>query len=450
MTLIVLFASCILGTLFILLSNQNGAAENANPGQEKVFSLSADDIAEFVIENEHGESHFTLNQKHSSVRIWEINGESRLDSGGDELLGVLSDMTIKRSIPSDEETLKEYGLQKPKTSVRLVSNEDEEVKFFFGNKTPTGYYLKKECDPTIYIVGNAASSIIHFSIDDFAKQRPFHVNLVNIEQLDYRSKSHQFTIKRFEEKKDQNFNDYYFVKPFSTKPQLDISNVEFTELIDFVNMSIPVKSQETTLDLDKLGLSDPNLTIYIKTIDGNEKQVVIGNETSTGSSVYYAKIDSSDFVYELRVEKPDQVFNIVPAKLAIQAPLYAFITKVKLMEITHLDKIYSISINKDADDFYYINEQKMDKQLIKDLYLLLLELKADTDIDEELVVGEKNDQVLTVKVTYADGDVSEVSYQDYDDQFYSIIQQGNIDFVIAKEKFTKIFESISTIDGHME
>ena len=257
--------------------------------------------------------------------------------------------------------------------------------------------------------------------------------------MEYNSKSQQFTIARFGEKKDKNFSDYYLERPFKTKPQLDISVPEFPAFIEFVNRAIPI-SESAVNDAKEFGFEQPNLDVFIQTVDGNAKRIIVGDKVAEDSNRYFVKFNTSNQVYEIEIEQPDQIFGLDPAKLAIQAPVYAFINKIKKIEIEHQDKRYALNL-EDINQ-YYVNNQKADKQAIKDLYLSLLELKADTNIEENTT----GDSLLTVSVTYVDNDVTMVSYQDFDELFYSISQDGHTEFVIAKDKFNRVFELLSKLE----
>ncbi|MEH7179328.1 DUF4340 domain-containing protein [Neobacillus vireti] len=431
-----LLAACFgLSAAFLLLSNNNDNTKLVEAKQPATIELAnPESITEFAIQNANGVFQFTKKEE----LLWAVNGESLLDNKADQMLEWLTKVEIKRTIENKSGALAEFGLNDAKTQVTILTKDQKEITIFIGNETATkeGYYFKKAGEDTIYIVSNEAAQIVSFSNDTSPQQTFFQVSLVNIEKLEYSSKSQQFTIARFGEKKDKNFSDYYIEQPFKTKPQLDISVPEFPAFIEFVNGAIPLTETEVKKEF---GFAQPNLDVWIQTIDGEAKRIIVGDEVAEGSNRYFMKFNTSNHVYEMEIEQPDQIFGLDPAKLAIQAPVYAFINKIKKIEIEHQDKRYALNL-EDINQ-YYVNNRKADKQLIKDLYLSLLELKADTNIEERTT----GDSILTVSVTYADNDVTMLSYQDFDELFYSISQDGHTEFVIAKDKFNRVFELLSKI-----
>lgn len=437
LTILLLLAACIgLTTAFMTISKSKGNAELAEAKQHEFIELvKPDSITGFKIQNEKGVFQFAKKEE----LLWEVNGESLLDNKADRMLEWLAKVETKRTITDKSGALAEFGLNDAKTQVTFTTKDEKEIVIFIGNETATkeGYYLKKEGEDTIYIVSNEAAQIVSFSNDSSLQQTFFQVSLVNIEKMEYSSKSQQFTIARFGEKKDKNFSDYYLESPFKTKPQLDISVPEFPAFIEFVNRAIPMTETEAKTEI---GFEQPNLDVFIQTIDGEAKRIIVGDKVAEDSNRYFVRFNTSNQVYEMEIEQPDQIFGLDPAKLAIQAPVYAFINKIKKIEIEQPDKRYALNL-EDINQ-YYVNNQKADKQAIKDLYLSLLELKADTNIEENTT----GDSLLTVSVTYVDNDVTMVSYQDFDELFYSISQDGHTEFVIAKDKFNRVFELLSKLE----
>ena len=436
-TILFLLAACFgLSAAFLLLSNNNDNTKLVEAKQPGAIELvKPESISEFTIQNANGVFQFAKKEE----LLWAVNGESLLDNKADQMLDWLAKIEIKRTIENKGGELAEFGLNDAKTKVTIKRNDQKEITIFIGNETATkeGFYFKKAGENTIYIVSNEAAQIVSFSNDSSPQQTFFQVSLVNIKKLEYSSKSQQFTIARFGEKKDKNFSDYYIEHPFKTKPQLDISVPEFPAFIEFVNGAIPLTETEAKKEF---GFEQPNLDVLIQTVDGNAKRIIVGDKVAEDSNRYFVKFNTSNQVYEIEIEQPDQIFGLDPAKLAIQAPVYAFINKIKKIEIEHQDKRYALNL-EDINQ-YYVNNQKADKQAIKDLYLSLLELKADTNIEENTT----GDSLLTVSVTYVDNDVTMVSYQDFDELFYSISQDGHTEFVIAKDKFNRVFELLSKLE----
>ncbi|EKN65216.1 hypothetical protein BABA_21266 [Neobacillus bataviensis LMG 21833] len=439
LAILLLLVACIgLTTAFMTISKNNDMAKPTEGKQPPFMELvNLENIATFTVQNANGVFDF----RKKDGLLWLVNDESSLDNKAEEIASILAKMEVKRKVTKPN--LAAFGLQDAKTEVRITTKEGKEIALFVGNETPTkeGYYVKKAEDDAVYIVSSAVAKMVHFSMDTSSMERTiFPVSLVNIKKIEYVSKSQQFTLQRYTDKRDQNFSDYYLDYPFKTKPQVDIAHPDLPAFLDFVNAAVPISETSTSADF---GFQDPNLDVLIQTIDGHEKRVIVGNTIAEDSNRYYVRFNSSEKVYELQIEQPDKIFQFNPVKLAIQAPVYAFITKVKKLELERDGKKYSI--NMENPEAYLINGKKVETQVVKDLFLSLLELKADTDMGEQ-ASGAVGQNQLSVSVTYTDGDVTTTNYQDYDEQFYSITQSGDTDFVIAKDKFKRVFELLGKVD----
>lgn len=444
--LCLLLMSLGLGTALILLEKEEGKAQV----KEKVSLIDEEKVESFLIENDHGTFHFIKQQITDTVPVWAVNGDLLLTEEGERILSIFKNFPLRRQI--DASSLQDFGFDNPQTKVIFRFQEGEEKTIYFGNKTPTndGYYMMIEGEKTIYIASDQVTPVVHFT--DERKNQYVHVSFSSLEELVYQSQTYQFIIQRLAEKKDKDFSDFYFAEPFKTKPSLDISNQLMLDFLDFVNSHILIElPMDQNIDANELGFSNPTLDLYVRTTDGKEKRLLIGQAIDDSKYRYYAKVNNGNIIYELEVREPEKVFNLNPAKLAIQAPVYTFLNKTTEIELEFKGKQYKIQTYEDKEEYFLVNNQKFtDKQLIKDIYLSLLELKADTNVKEEVPSSDDDLFELIVKVAYADGEKTEVSFSEYNEIFYWIHQHGEKEFVIAKEKFEKLFAQLEELSKQIQ
>lgn len=439
--------------LYFQLPSTNAVEQLVDDEKQIIELIDAKAIHEFKIENANGEHVFTSNEDGS---IWRVNGEFIATAKVNELLGLLSRFKVERTVALGDKSFAEFGLDETDSKVEIFIGENEKKVISFGNITPTneGYYSQIDGEDDINIVSSQFSKLVSFSNESIKRETALAIDLMYLEEINYDSKRYQFTMRNYPEKRDKNFSDYYFEKPYQTNPQVETQHEDLIIMLEFIKLSLPgieFDNAEAMSD-EELGFEQPNLELMVRNSSQDEKHITIGNQIDEDSNIYYAKFNHADQIYKLSIEEADQLFNINPAAIAIQSPLYAFINKIKQLEIDYEGKIYTMKLEEapnDVKDYYLVNGAEVEKQLIKDMYLSILELKADADIDEK--IGDiGNEHFLKVSAIYADGDTTEVSYQTYNDLFYKIIIDKQSDFVIAKDKFKDFLDRLAKIDEQID
>lgn len=444
---LVMLALLIVG-LYIKWPSPKQAKEPIEKG-EVIELVSIEAIQGFTIQQEKESFLFEKNQ---DTKQWEVDGRPVINAAEVQaLVSLITELQVTRKVPTDQESKEAFGLVDPKT--RIIIN-DQEV-FSLGHLTPTkdGYYGEINRSKSIVIVPPIYEKLINYAHETPQVRMTEESDSVQLEEIYYRNKEMDFTIRRYEKQGDQHFSGYYLEAPYKTKPQVEEQHEDFIALLDFSRMALPSLKFDNVegLSEETLGLKEPQVELAIRNSAQEEKRIIVGNESEKDSNLYFVKFNDDAQIYQLFIEDAPLLFNINATKMAVQAPIFTFIDKLNTLKIKHEDTQFTIdlSANQNGEDAVYrVNDVEVNQKEIKKLYLSLLELGADAAISEEYNTNEEI--IFEVTASYEDGETTKVSYQSYDEWFYQIIIDEHSDFVIAKDKFEDLFEQLENLKKLVE
>lgn len=160
--------------LFLVLkmpSKNNKDSSSSKNNSVSLVSVDSDDITninfknsdEFNIKIESSENTF----KYSIDKLDESQKISKDEV--DSILNTFSKLSASEKVTDDCEKMETFGLDNPKSHIKITFTNGDEKTFHLGNKAPlnSGTYLKIDDEKTVYLVENYVATLFAKSADDF-------------------------------------------------------------------------------------------------------------------------------------------------------------------------------------------------------------------------------------------------------------------------------------------
>lgn len=168
--LIILLAVCVTAYIGLRIYNdKQDKKKEAEAAAEKitVTDLKTDDITAFSYQYQDQTLSFAKEDG-----SWYYEGDKSVSIDQDAIATMLSNVTALEATDSvkDYENLSDYGLDAP-VNVITLTTADGTTTLNFGSENTmlSGYYLLKEGDDTVYLVGTTAKTAFDMSVEQLTK-----------------------------------------------------------------------------------------------------------------------------------------------------------------------------------------------------------------------------------------------------------------------------------------
>jgi ribosome biogenesis protein Nip4 len=241
-------------------------------------------------------------------------------------------------------------------------------------------------------------------------------------------------------------------KPYKIPRSVD------TEKVDVIIKAIPEIGivdivEENAKELSKYGLDKPILELIAKDKDNHTFHIQIGKDKDT--NLVYFKLADSNNVYTTEKEKA-KALKPDPFTLITKFAYLVNIDDVDKIDIQTKDKNYVITLTRqltkkaekegEKDEYavtYKVNDKEIKEEDFKKYYQSLIGLTADAENNKN--VGQKAELTTTYYLNKGNTKVVKVEYCPYNADFYSILRDGNAEFLISKDKVNKMLSDLENL-----
>lgn len=233
----------------------------------------------------------------------------------------------------------------------------------------------------------------------------------------------------------EHYNNIYAVKHNPMSEMIyGIKDIEWLEIIE-----------DPDEDLETYGLADVHFKITFSSND-DEETILIGAPATTGS--YYAKLEDENSIFTVANTALHpysyHAFDLVERFAKIIA-----LDVLKQLDIQTGDRSYIITVDQgedgdmtESDSIFTINEQQIEDEVFRDLYVAIVGLSVDQEVDDAIYTTPE----VTMSYTIMDSEDGEkeiiVELVNYDEEHYAVFLEGQADFLVKRDDFDQVMDHI--------
>ena len=233
----------------------------------------------------------------------------------------------------------------------------------------------------------------------------------------------------------EHYNNIYAVKHNPMSEMIyGIKDIEWLEIIE-----------DPDEDLETYGLADVHFKITFSSND-DEETIIIGAPATTGS--YYAKLEDENSIFTVANTALHpysyHAFDLVERFAKIIA-----LDVLKQLDIQTGDRSYIITVDQgedgdmtESDSIFTINEQQIEDEVFRDLYVAIVGLSVDQEVDDAIYTTPE----VTMSYTIMDSEDGEkeiiVELVNYDEEHYAVFLEEQADFLVKRDDFDQVMDHI--------
>src|SRR5699024_4350268 len=122
---------------------------------------------------------------------------------------------------------------------------------------------------------------------------------------------------------------------------------------------------------------------------------------------------------------------------------------LKQLDIQTGDRSYIITVDQgedgdmtESDSIFTINEQQIEDEVFRDLYVAIVGLSVDQEVDDAIYTTPE----VTMSYTIMDSEDGEkeiiVELVNYDEEHYAVFLEGQADFLVKRDDFDQVMDHI--------
>ncbi len=438
-------AIAVVAGAFALSQSYNAEKEQQIEQQENekiIFNRSEATIKKYVVSSSEGTTTFNKGDDTN----WHIEGNEDaplVQISIDQAIAFLNGLEYTQKIEGGMATSSDYGLDKGITDEAYDENGQLVFKITVGNKTvdETGYYACVDGDDSVYIIDSEAGKALSYGPNSFRDRYPSYVDYSDIKSLDItiRDGRKYSVIPNPAGEISDGYGEYllsgyysFDVPVISDKLAENIGGPVYEIFaVDFIDNP---ESDET------YGFNNPLMVCSASDNQGNECVITIGNEAGDGK--VYAKFSGKNYVCTVYKEKVDKIYNAnmfdIIGKRFINDSYDAF------SEITIKDNTFSGTYAIDAENkSVTLNGRNTDMSTFGEIYKSIAAITMDGEAINPLPEGAAS--VGEIRLVYSSGDVLDLKFYDYDNNYYAVERNGSIDFITGKRSLLQITEAVKAL-----
>jgi len=406
--------------------------------------------------NRIGGDHYTLLPfGEGTFKVADTPGVSLMTSAAQSIRFSLILFT-SNTIVSEGENIADFGFDAPKASCTITAGE-ERVVLLLGNKNPDGTasYIMRDGDPNVYLVQGYLTDML---FADLYSIREKTLPLVNVPALTGVSVEKNgepvYTIARYssDDPFDPGLFPFFFTYPYD--PPKGVNDSKLFEILEifqsglFIYEFIDVPESLSEYGLDAVQALELKMTAE----DGTGLHLLLGNITEDG--MRYVLRAGTDSPVMLISASDTALADIIPFKYAESFAALVSIDAIRGYEVIIGDMKIEGSIERTGDEEdpveeFFINNQKVEEDLFKDFYQILIGRQVEGDAESDLVV-QTLDNAPMFQLRYFDRNdellVKEIEFYPYNDDFYVLqIDGGSRRFLIGQYQVDYIVEQADAL-----
>ncbi|NQT59404.1 MAG: DUF4340 domain-containing protein [Bacteroidetes bacterium] len=429
------------------------AESEAVPQENLLISLIDLDIRNIdTIEVDRaGEEKYTLIPfGEGTFKVADAPGVSLMTSAAQSIRFSLILFT-SNDIVSEGENIADFGLDNPEAYCTITAGEDR-VVLILGDKSPDGAasYIMREGDPNVYLVQGYLTDMLFANLYSIREKTLPLVNVSALTGISVKEKgTPKYTITRYtsDDPFDPGLFPFYYTYPYD--PPKGVNDSKLFEILEIVQSGLFVyEFIDSPESLEEYGLDDMQaLELEISAEDGTGLHLLLGNTTDEGMR-YVLRAGTASPVMLISASDA-AVADINPFKYAESFAALVGIDAIRGFVLTIGEMLIEGRIERtgneeDPVEEFFIDNQKIEEDLFKDFYQVLIGRQVEGDAESDIVDQFLNSEpVFQLKYISRDDEfvVKDIEFYPYNDDFYVLqIDGGSRRFLIGQYQVDYIVE----------
>ena len=407
--------------------------------------------------NRIGGDHYTLLPfGEGTFKVADTPGVSLMTSAAQSIRFSLVLFT-SNTIVSEGENISDFGFDAPKASCTITAGE-ESVVLILGNKSPdsAASYIMRDGDPNVYLVQGYLTDML---FADLYSIREKALPLVNVSVLTgisvEKNGEPKYTIARYSSNDpfDPGLFPFYYTYPYD--PPKGVNDSKLFEILEIFQSGLFIyEFIDAPESLSEYGLDAVQaLDLKMSAEDGTGLHLLLGNITEEG--MRYALRAGTDSPVMLLSAADTAAADIIPFKYVEPFAALVGIDAIRGYELTIGEMLIEGSIERSGDEKdtvedFFMNGQRVEEDLFKDFYQVLIGRQVEGDA-ESGIVDQFLDSTPIFQLRYISRDdesiVKEVELYPYNDDFYVLqIDGGSRRFLVGQYQVDYIVENVEKIN----
>ena len=446
----ILFAgAALLIAVFFIITQRKGENSENKPETPQTGEIRITNLAEGSVKA------IELKGEQDSLSIirhdgkWVVNPEplfTVLSTAMEEIDRTIRTLSAERIIEDAGQDLAPYGLTPPRVSVHAELADGADLNLYLGDPTPSkqAYYLKKEGDSRVYTIRAYKAEPFFYSVNDL---RPDRLTPIDKEKITYIYMNNGREIELIPRDSDQ----YKLVAPFSafimTKPWRKPRGTD-GEKLEALFQAIPFTLRienfvdDNPKDLSPYGLAPPAAQLILK--DQNATlHLLVGSTDGKGNA--YVMESGSESVVAVAAESLS-FLESTPFSLMDKFALIIDIDYVDRLvfsmggrqTVAEIRRQQGAGENEETGTEYFIKGEPIQEKPFKSYYQKFIGLLLEAEHPEPGGSAEGKAPVITIAYDLNIPEKhAEISFFDFNRDFYEVSTSGGIEFLISKAQVEK-------------
>ncbi len=405
------------------------------------------------------------------------------------MISIIDEISATRLVSEAPENLGDYGLVEPTAYLQATQVDGGTVTLQIGAEVGSGdgYYALVNEDNKVYLLEAIYGKDLNYTNLDMTAME--ETPTITAEKIHYikilKRDGEDFELKYDPDNEidisGRDMFSWVILQPYAegytadgtrvSEIQPNYTNIKFISCVDYSGK-----------DLSLYGLEDPMASVevgyyetYTETLekpevnpdtgeevtektyyDEKEYKIYIGNLDESGN--YYVKKEGTNAVYTMEAKTVDTMLQVDAFSMVNPYVCIPNIDNVDQIIVEIEGKTYTMEIERttkknDAGEdetitTYLYNGNKVEEEIFKDVYQILITAKYDASIKEEVVTKGVDPFMTTSFHIIGDNEsIVTASYLPYDDSFYAIETNDGTRFLADKRKIDTIAAAIVEFVG---
>jgi hypothetical protein len=360
------------------------------------------------------------------------------------LANVFAESVVEES-PAD---ISPYGLEHSSARITLSDFSGENAVYIVGDMTPSrsAYYVMQEGDPQVYAVSSSVINSLMFDLGSIRVKTLFPTfELSDLLKLRLESPETKLEIMAISDSLPVYMgmisSPYIVTSPYIL--QRAVNPEVFEQCIAPLNgLSIKIFVDDDPDSLVPYGLDKP-VRLYVETTKGTVN-LLIGNPLN---GMHYAKTKDAPGVFMLEGLAP--LIKASPFSFIDKFALIINIENVDTITITGGKTTLSAELQGTGDEaVFFLNGKKANTKSFRTWYGTVVSLLADAEYPgpaRNPALDSSEEITISYELNNPSGAKTAITLIPYDRDYYTLLQEGTMEFLISRNQVRTIFETADTM-----
>ncbi len=444
LAVVVLVALIVAVFLVLKIQKQDSSSSEVSSQVQEisVLTINEESIKEINVIN--NEDSYTLKRKNDTTFVFLGKENTALDeSKVNFFITQLSSIKAVVSANKMPESLANYGLTKPSTTLKILLNDGKVLELLIGDITPKGdSFVKTDASNEVFVVQK-------YTVEELTSKKLsfYNMNLpsgLTVENLNFlkiqRANADTISIVKNEQPVSSELAlsgsiGLFLDKPISSELDSYAFNDEILNKLISLSMIGTVTDDFSNKNKVKYGLDVPKYTLNYS-FEDNEITLFIGDKKiDDNTENYFCIIKGTELIYLL--PKANAPFlDITVGKIANKLQYITNIKEVNSIKIEGQGKNYEfLLINSEGDNMQIkYNNKELVAEDFRTLYQTIIGISQTDYISDK----PKSSAEITITFTLKNGKVDVLKFIPYDYLSYYYSINGVDNFIVKRDSVTKV------------